>query len=237
MRFGDLPAQDEADAGAAWLRREEGHEQVRRVRQAGPFVIDPQANRPGLVPPADADTAACLECGVHRIAYEIDQQLFELIGIGADRQVGTRVDTDPQTGFHADHALDELRHMDVIESRRRELRELGVGRREAAERIGTGGDDREAATHIVVPVVGQVVAPEHRFQAAGDRLDRRERVVDLVTDDADQPLPGLTLFVAERTADVGQHQELMGQTALTERRAPHFEPSRAAGERDVGDSR
>ena len=31
MAFGDLPAQHQADARAAWFRREERHEQVRRV--------------------------------------------------------------------------------------------------------------------------------------------------------------------------------------------------------------
>ena len=78
---------------------------------------------------------------------------------------------------------------------------------------------------------------QHRFEAAGDRLDRRERVVDLVADDADQPLPRLALFVAQRPADVGEHEQLMRTSSLAERRAPHFPAARRAGERDVLDAR
>ena len=85
----------------------------------------------------------------------------------------------------------------------------------------TSGSDRSAAAIRV----GQL-AREHRFEAAGDRLDRRERVVDLVADDADQPLPRLTLLVAQRPADVGEHQQLVRTAFLTERRAPHFPAAR-----------
>ncbi len=38
MRFGDLPAQNQPNARAAALGCEERHKQIRRVRQARPFV-------------------------------------------------------------------------------------------------------------------------------------------------------------------------------------------------------
>jgi hypothetical protein len=56
-----------------------------------------------------------------------------------------------------------------------------------------------------------------------------------VADDADQPLPRLAFLVAQRAADVGEHQELMGPAALPERRAPHFPAARRAGKRDILD--
>src|SRR6185436_16728476 len=74
-------------------------------------------------------------------------------------------------------------------------------------------------------------------EAAGDRLDRRQRVVDLVADDANQPLPCLPLFVAQRPADVGEDEQLMRTSALPERRAPYFPAAGGAGERDVLDAR
>ena len=49
------------------------------------------------------------------------------------------------------------------------------------------------------------------LQAAGDRLDRRQRVVDLVAEHAHQPLPRLALLLAQRLAEVGQHQQLVRQ--------------------------
>src|SRR6185503_3531083 len=45
VRFGDLAAQDEADARAARLRREERHEQVPGVRESWSFVLNPQLDR------------------------------------------------------------------------------------------------------------------------------------------------------------------------------------------------
>ena len=54
------------------------------------------------------------------------------------------------------------------------------------------------------------------LEAVGDGLDRRQRVVDLVADDADEPLPRLTFLVAQRAADVGHHEQLERDAALAE---------------------
>ncbi len=58
----------------------------------------------------------------------------------------------------------------------------------------------------------------------------RQRVVDLVAEDAHQPLPGLAFLFAQRAADVGEHEELVGEAALSEARAPDFPAAGAAGE-------
>ena len=55
-------------------------------------------------------------------------------------------------------------------------------------------------------------------EAAGDRLDRRQRVVQLVAEHADQTLPGLALLFAQRLAEVGEHEQVMRQAVLPERR-------------------
>src|SRR6267143_5229024 len=47
--LGDLAAQDEADAGALRLGREERHEEVRGVGQPRPVVVDPQIERAAAV--------------------------------------------------------------------------------------------------------------------------------------------------------------------------------------------
>ena len=127
--------------------------------------------------------------------------------------------------------------MDGVDAGRRQLCEARVGRREAAEGIRSRGDHGQAAAHVLVPVMGHRFAREHRLEAAGDRLDRRQRVVDLVADDSNQPLPRLPLLVAQRPAHVGEDQELMRPSFLPERSAPHFVAAGAAGKRRVGDAR
>ena len=76
-----------------------------------------------------------------------------------------------------------------------------------------------------------------RREAAGDRLDRRERVVHLVADDADQPLPRLPFLFAQRLAQVREHEQLVRAAALPELAAPDLPAADAAGERRVDDAR
>jgi len=59
----------------------------------------------------------------------------------------------------------------------------------------------------------------------------------LVAQDANQPLPRLSFLVAERTAHVGEHQQLVWEAALPERAAPHFPAPGAPGKRERIDTR
>ena len=72
-----------------------------------------------------------------------------------------------------------------------------------------------------------------RFEAAGDRLDRRERVVELVAEHAYQAMPGFALLLPERDIDIAQHDERVRQPALPERAAPHLPLAAAAGKSNV----
>ena len=81
------------------------------------------------------------------------------------------------------------------------------------------------------------LALDDRRQAPGDRLDRRERVVHLVPDDANQALPRLSLFLAQRLAQIGEHQQLVRPPALPEQASPDFPPAHAAGKRRGDDAR
>jgi hypothetical protein len=68
VRLGDLPAEREADARSRGFRREEGHEQVGGVRQAGAFIFDDQ-----------------LEVVVHplmiNLAMDGDNRVREVVGV------------------------------------------------------------------------------------------------------------------------------------------------------------
>ena len=48
---------------------------------------------------------------------------------------------------------------------------------------------------------------QQRSQTGRDRLDRRERVVQLVSKHANQPLPRLQFFFAQRAGQVGDHEQ------------------------------
>src|SRR3954454_13067399 len=74
---------------------------------------------------------------------------------------------------------------------------------------------------------------EQRIEAAGDRLDGGERVVQLVADDANQAPPGLALLFPERLAHVREDQHLVRLPALPELASPRFPPARPAGKVDV----
>ena len=58
-----------------------------------------------------------------------------------------------------------------------------------------------------------------------------------MADDANEPLPGLTLLFAQRLAQVGEHEQLVRETALPERAAPDFPPADAAGKGGVDHAR
>ena len=92
-------------------------------------------------------------------------------------------------------------------------------------------DDLQPRAQVLLPVrrpgrpLGQ--APE----AAGDRLDRRERVVDLVAEHPHEPLPRRALLGAQHPAQVGEHQQLVRQAVLAESTAAQLPAPGAARER------
>ena len=51
-------------------------------------------------------------------------------------------------------------------------------------------------------------------KAAGDRFDRRERIVHFVAEHPNESLPGVAFLFAQRAAQIGQDEQLMRQAAL-----------------------
>src|SRR5690349_2107673 len=64
---------------------------------------------------------------------------------------------------------------------------------------------------------------------SGDGLDGGQGVVDLMTENADQPLPGLPFLFTKGPAYVGEHQELVRLPLLTEGPAAYLPPSLGNG--------
>ena len=105
--------------------------------------------------------------------------------------------------------------------------ELRVPAQEPPERARARLDQRQPL--LAFPALGKSGAlPIIRCNLCGDRLDGRERVVDLVREHADDPLPRGLLLLAQRPAEVGQHDQLVRPAFAVERRATHLIAGRGA---------
>ena len=99
---------------------------------------------------------------------------------------------------------------------------------EPAQGLRPGADHREAFLHVLAPVGGKRFASHHLAEAAGNRADGRQRIVQFVAQHAQETLPGLPFFVAQGVAEVGQHQQLVGLSVLSKGAAAHGPASHAA---------
>ena len=108
VRLGDLPRQHEPDARAARLRREERHEEVRRVRQPRPVVGDPDLEPGRRRASSRAATPPCVSSAASGgVAHEVDEELLELVGVGRRTSGGARDDADGQPRLEARDAAHE----------------------------------------------------------------------------------------------------------------------------------
>ena len=137
-------------------------------------------------------------------------------GVRADGDVGAAVERTGESRAPGRRRGPPAPQRNRLDAGRRQPRQLRVGGRETAQRVRAAADHLQAIAHVALPVGRLGLAREQALEAVGDRLDRRQRVVDLVADDTNQTLPRLALFVAQRAADIGQHQQLERHAALPE---------------------
>src|SRR5690349_10170695 len=83
--------------------------------------------------------------------------------------------------------------------------------------------------HVLTPVGGLRIPANQIGETSGNRLDRRERIVELVAQHAQQSLPRSPLFFTKRLTQVSQHQQLKLVPALAKRAATNVPTSNAAG--------
>ena len=98
------------------------------------------------------------------------------------------------------------------------------------QRRGARLDNRQATFKVSTIFGIELRLPKPCAQAARDRFDRSERVVQFVTQHSNQPLPCAALFLSQRPANVGQHNQSVGH-ALFPELAP---PDQPAGARTIG---
>ena len=200
MSFGDLPAEDQADPGASLLGGEKRDEKVCGAGNSRAIILHPHFDAAVLAFPSDADAAAGFQRGIHCVVQKIDQKLFELIGIGLNLCFRAGLEFHRKARLETDNAPNPHSDIHSAKNRRRQLGEARVGVHETRKAVGARSDHVEAAAHVFLPIVGAILASEDAAQIFSDGFDRRERVVQLVTEHADQALPRLAFFIAKCAA-------------------------------------
>ena len=146
-----------------------------------------------------------------------------MVGVGEEFHIGGREQPHLEANLKRDDPLEQRLQGHALEDRRRQLRELAIGLDESVQRFGAVLDNGEAALQIALQdgdgrrgrwgrrgcSVDVRLSAVRRFeqdtrtQRARDGFDGRERVADLVTDDADEAAPRKALLLAQSGADVG----------------------------------
>lgn len=98
-----------------------------------------------------------------------------------------------------------------------EMCELLVGLEEAVERRRPLFDDGEPAAEVaggfmILKIQGRTELGKASAEAAGDGFNGRERVVDLMAEYPDDPLPGDPFLFTQRGGDVGQDEQGVGDS-------------------------
>ncbi len=170
MRFGDLAREQKPDPGAGRLRREKRDEQVRRVGEARPFIRDEDLDLSSVPAPRKSDSARVARSadGVGGVSQKVDQDLFELIGVGLKDRLLARFEIDRDARFERRHTGEHLGEVDRLGLGRGESRELSVAVEKPAERGRAGTDDLETALEIGLPVLALSGALGGGEQAVGD---------------------------------------------------------------------
>src|SRR5882724_11853330 len=82
--------------------------------------------------------------------------------------------------------------------------------------------------HVFPPIGGSRLALDQISETAGHRLDRRERIIQLMTQHPQQSLPRGTFFFAQRLTQISQHEQLMLHAAFPKSAAANFPTPHAA---------
>ncbi len=236
MRLRDLTAQCEANAGTCRLRGEEGYEQVGSRVETPALVLDDDHDAARVRAPRHRHRAAGLERCVGRVAQQVDERLLELRTVRFDDDVRVIVghpDLHVQPRFQVRNTLDQRPDLHRLRLRRRHARQPRVLRHQPRQRFRSVRDHVEPLLDVRDALALNQLLLENATHGARNRLDRRERVVDLVREHTHDALPCELFLFAQRARHVTQHDQLVGPAVLSEFRATQLPSACRARERVI----
>jgi len=193
VRLDDLACQRQPEAGAATFGRIKRQQRLCQhgVVHAGPGIghFEPLLERMAGHRQRHRVGVAARLGGV---LQQVDQGLFDLRGVEVAGRRGQRAG-ETEAALRR-QAFDERRPGHGARLRCRQLGEARIGIKEAVQVACTLADDGEDAGQAF-----DVAAPRQFGAAVRERRDRRQRVVQLVADDADHALPGRHLLARQFT--------------------------------------
>ena len=149
-----------------------------------------------------------------RVADEIDERLLDLVGVAAEREPLGRRELHAAGWLHGGDLQEDGRGVAVRDRGLGHTRELAVARQEAPERLRTLGDQRQVLRELLALRLRGRAGRERVAARLDHRLDRRQRVVELVPDHPDQASPGTALLLPQRLAQIRDDQQPERPAAL-----------------------
>ena len=201
MRFGDLARQRQPQARAAALGGIERHQRVgqHRLAHAAAAVQYFDAQQACLAPHAQAH-AVGRRARFVGILEQVQQRLLHLRHVqarGFHRQFVFEREADL-----AAQAVNELRPLQRLQARRRQLGKVRIA---ADESLQVPRTLLDGAEHRLQPV--ELAAARELGARVRQRRHRRQRIVQLVADDADHLLPGLHFLAPQLGRQLAQHEQ------------------------------
>ncbi len=133
MRFRDLPAERQSDAGTAGLGGEKGNKQICRIQDPLSFITNDHFDAVARFAPSNLHRSLGFERGVDCIVHEINENLFDLRGVRVDLQLRSGNNLHFQSRLEIYHPLHQLAKIDIFLLRRRKFGQAGVGLHEPTQ--------------------------------------------------------------------------------------------------------
>ena len=160
--------------------------------------------------PAHLNAAAGFECRVRRIPNQVNQQLLQLVGVGRNHHLRTFRYVDLHTRLKFHRPADPFRDVYRQQLRLWQTRKLRVRGHEPPKRLGARTNDAQTLPQIIQNGSRRFTLQLRRLggvqqsalQTLSDRLNRRQRIVQFMSQHANKPLPRFALFVAKRAAQI-----------------------------------
>src|SRR6185503_11799064 len=116
--------------------------------------------------------ASCFKRGIDGVSDKIDQELFQLIAIRADRDLRSAVKIYSHSSLEADYSFNKRADVERLLLWLRKPGHSRIRVHESIQRFGSRCDHSQATLHVVLPVGGPGLARDQSLQASRNRFDR-----------------------------------------------------------------